>query len=84
MDEAIRLENMRSRFERMEVANALKTLDIVLPRLELEIQNARNIGGSNSNLVELQHEITTLTMKYELFQQEAFEFNKGRWKLEQE
>jgi hypothetical protein len=67
MDEAIRLENMRSRFERMEVANALKTLDIVLPRLELEIQNARNIGGSNS-----------LTMKYELFQQEAFEFNKGR------
>jgi hypothetical protein len=78
MDEAIRLENMRSRFERMEVANALKTLDIVLPRLELEIQNARNIGGSNSNLVELQHEITTLTMKYELFQQEAFEFNKGR------
>jgi hypothetical protein len=57
---------MESRSERMEAVSALKTLDIDLLKSELEIQNARSIGGSNSNPIELQHEITILTKKYKL------------------
>ena len=54
----------------MENISALKTLDIDLPRLEFKIQNTRNVGGINLNSTELQQEITTLTMKYELLQRE--------------
>jgi hypothetical protein len=74
----------RSRFEDEEGANASRKLDTSLPRLEGDIQDAGSVGGPNSNLIELQWDLTTLTSKYELLQHEACHSREGHQKLERE
>jgi hypothetical protein len=59
-------------------------LDISLPRLEGDIQDAGSVGGPNLNLIELQRDLTTLTSKYERLQHEACHSREGHQKLKQE
>jgi hypothetical protein len=73
-----------SRSEDEEGASASRKLDISLPRLEGDIQDAGSIGGPNSNLIELQRDPTTLTSKYELLQHEACHSREGHQNLERE
>jgi hypothetical protein len=73
-----------SKFEDEEGASAPRKLDISLPRLEGDIQDAGSVGGSNLNLIELQRDLTTLTSKYELLQHEACHSREGHQKLEWE
>jgi hypothetical protein len=56
----------KSRSEDEEGANTSRKLDINLPRLEGDIQDAGSVGGPNLNLIELQRDLATLTSKYEL------------------
>jgi hypothetical protein len=67
-----------------EGASASRKLDISLPRLEGDIQDAGSVGGPNLNLIELQRDLTTLTSKYELLQHEACHSREGHQKLKQE
>jgi hypothetical protein len=59
-------------------------LDITLPRLEGDIQDAGSVGRPNLNLIELQQDLTTLTSKYELLQHDACHSREGHKKLERE
>jgi hypothetical protein len=68
-----------SRSEDEEGASASRKLDTSLPRLEGDIQDAGSIGGPNSNLIELQRDLTALTSKYE-----ACHSREGWQKLERE
>jgi hypothetical protein len=73
-----------SRFEDKEGASASRKLDISLPRLEGDIQDAGSVGGSNLNLIELQRDLTILTSKYQLLQHEACHSREAHQKLERE
>jgi chromosome segregation ATPase len=73
-----------SRFENEEGASASRKLDITLPRLEGDIQDAGSVGGPNLNLIELQQDLTSLTSKYELLQHDACHSREGHQKLERE
>jgi hypothetical protein len=84
MGKAICLAKSGSRSKEIEAASASRNLDTSLPRLEVDIQDIGSAGGPNSNLVELQRDLTILPTKYELLQQEAFQSNKDCKKLEQE
>jgi hypothetical protein len=66
MEKAICFAKSGSRSEDEEGANASRKLDISLPRLEGDIQDAGSVGGPNSNLIELQWDLSTLTSKYGL------------------
>jgi hypothetical protein len=79
---AICFANSGSRSEDEEGASVLRKLDISLPRLEGDIQDAGSAGGPNINLIELQRDLTTLTSKYELLQHEACHSREGQQKLE--
>jgi hypothetical protein len=67
-----------------EGASASTKLDISLPSLEADIQDAGSVGGPNSNLIELQWDLTILTSKYELLQHEACHSREGHQKLKWE
>jgi hypothetical protein len=84
VEKAIRYAKSGSRSEDEEGASASRKLDISLPRLEGDIQDAGSVGGSNLNLIELQRDLTTLTSKYELLQHEAYHSREGHQKLERE
>jgi hypothetical protein len=73
-----------SSFEDEEGAIASRKLDISLPRLEGDIQDAGSIDGPNLNLIELQRDLTTLTSKYELLQHEACHLRDIQQKIERE
>ena len=70
--------------EDKEGASASRKFDTSLLRLEGDIQDARSVGGPNSNLIELQRDLTTLTAKYEPLLHEACHSRKGIQKLEWE
>jgi hypothetical protein len=55
-----------SRSEDEEGGSASRKLDISLPRLDGDIEDAGSVGGPNLNLIELQWDLTTLISKYEL------------------
>ena len=76
--------NNGSRSEDKKYGNASRKLDISLPRLEGDIQDTRNVGESNLNLIELQQDLTTLTSKYEFLQHEVCHSREGQQKLERE
>jgi hypothetical protein len=82
VEKAICFAKSRSRSEDKEGASASRKLDISLPRLEGDIQDAGSVGGPNSNLIELQRDLTTLTSKYELLQHDACHSREGHQKLE--
>jgi hypothetical protein len=84
MGKAICFAKSGSRYEDEEDANASRKLDTSLPRLEGDIQDAGSVGGPNSNLIELQWDLTALTSKYELLQHEACHSREGHQKLERE
>jgi hypothetical protein len=73
-----------SRSKDKEGASASRKLDISLPRLEGDIQDAGSVGRPNLNLIELQWDLITLTSKYELLQHEACHSREGHQKLERE
>jgi hypothetical protein len=73
-----------SRSDDEEGANASRKLDITLPRLEGDIQDAGSVGGPNLNLIKLQWDLITLTSKYELLQYDACHSREGHQKLERE
>jgi hypothetical protein len=81
---AICFAKSRSRSEDEEGANASRKLDITLPRLEGDIQDAGSVGGPNLNLIKLQRDLITLASKYELLQYDACHSREGHQKLERE
>ena len=81
---AICFINNGSRSKDKKYGNVSRKLDINLPRLEGDIQDTRNVGESNLNLIELQRDLTTLTSKYEFLQHEVCHSREGQQKLEQE
>jgi hypothetical protein len=56
----------RSRSEDEEGASASRKLNISLPRLDGNIQDAGSVGGPSLNLIKLQRDLITFTSKYEL------------------
>ena len=54
-----------------------RKLDTNLPRLDGDIQDARNVGRPNSKLIELQQDLIVLTSKYGLQQHEACHSREG-------
>jgi hypothetical protein len=84
VEKTICFAKSRSRSEDEEGASASRKLDITLPRLEGDIQDAGSVGGPNLNLIELQRDLTTLTSKYELLQHDACHSREGHQKLERE
>ena len=82
MENAICFEKSKSRSDEEEGANASKKLDSAISRLEGHIQDARSIGGPNLNLKDVQQELITLTLKYELLQHDACHSREGYQKLE--
>ena len=73
-----------SKSEDEEGARASRKLDITLLRLEGDIQDIRSVGGPNLNLIKLQQDLITFTLKYELLQHDACHSREGHKKLEWE
>jgi hypothetical protein len=66
MGEVIPLGDMGTRSKEVEVASASVMLGIGLPRLEFDIQKAGSTFGPDTNVTQLQRDITALGTKYEL------------------
>jgi hypothetical protein len=73
-----------SRSKDEDGASVPRKLDISLPRLEGDIQDAGSVGGPNLNPIELQWDLTTLTSKCELLHHDACHSREGHQKLERE
>jgi hypothetical protein len=84
VEKAICFAKSGSRSTDKEGASASRKLDITLPRLEGDIQDAGSVGWPNLNFIELQRDLIILTSKYELLQHDACHSREGHQKLERE